>query len=240
MSGPHIAALITLVLKQCVARLGSLYFIQKTGVPIGGVFSSVFANIVLGKQEETFDMRWEARQSRYRSARQRPFLRRYQVFAACRYEDDLLVFSEVICEDCLKVIIDHLYSVSFDESGRGSGSIWTDLVIVSHGPCHIGFTPKNGDIFSMTSEWIYGKLPLSPPWIGGFVRDPAILVNIWSCKLSRLNQMNLPMNVYVDAVQTEVLKWILNGYTPNVLLKLIKPIRAQGVKILRRAIASVL
>ena len=101
---------ITAYLTFNIFRIGNIFVQQVCGTPIGGFLSSALLAVVLGACENKFGSGgWK----RY-LPNCAHLASRAKVFAASRYEDDILSISLILCKHCLGKAIRDTYSGEVD------------------------------------------------------------------------------------------------------------------------------
>ena len=225
-----------LALLQCVVLCGGLQWAQNEGVPIGGIFSSVLSNIVLGYAENRWDLCWRA----LPMFKHVPsYWSRKHLFAPLRYEDDLFIASRSICIPCIKQVVPNVYPVSFDETYSGSRVVWTDLVVTATSEGSVHIQPKQGSPAMLWQDWQddVGNMSI-PPYIGQLTRSSVVITGTLAGRVSRLNQMCLDYRTFRIAAITDVIKWLHAGYSLTTLIALWRKVRIPGSHITRKFLAS--
>lgn len=248
--GPTLLAFVLITLAQNIVLCGGITWCQVNGVPIGGIFSSAIAGIVLGTSEDEWESLWDAVYARIVppdsvQASKLPFPHlaakypRSLLFDPQRYEDDLFLNSKSLCPPCLELIPPSVYSVDFDLSKNGRKVIWADLLISSVSDGTINIAPKQSTLSTYWRDFYLDKLTLMvPPWLGQFSRSRNIIISTLSGRLARLTQMLLTPDALSEALATDLIKWLVAGYPLKVMYslwcKVAAPKAAQVKAMIRR------
>ena len=78
-----------------------------------------------------------------------------------------------------------------------------------------------------------------PPWLNMFVCPKHVLVATPAGRVSRLNQMKLSYKVYREALQVEIVRWLIAGYPVHVLRSLWSHVRVPGSNVARTQLKAI-
>lgn len=124
MTFDQIHAIHALSLKQKFVTLGNLVYVQKRGVPIGGLLSKCQTSLVLCAEE----CAWTANRMKQREFGCQEGLLWRNCVAACRYVDDCCIVSPYFCADCLFRCLNARSCVTYDRQNACSVTgTWLDM-----------------------------------------------------------------------------------------------------------------
>ena len=196
-----------------------VFFTQCRGVPIGGLWSAAAATTTLGGAEAVW-----SRSDSVRSRHNFDFhgLPWNQVVGCCRYVDDRLSVTRMLCPQCLNTAIEIIYpdSCKFDDSGvEPDGSVhWLDLK-VARSSCGttLNFTPK-----PIEPDWISGRQAESvkwhlPPATAGGGASITELRSLAAGRLARLAQIGMSDVEKSNTIQQDLVVWRKHGYSLHII-----------------------
>jgi len=140
----EIVAIFAAAIHCNYARIGDTVG-RLEGTPIGGLSSKIAASAVLTLAEQTW-IRDEYRVQVPDSIRQFPWPR---IAVSCRYVDDTILISKMLCANCLGNLIPHIYPTTFDTACQGTQLEWLDM---------------NIDTTDCTIRWQHRDPHLIPRW----------------------------------------------------------------------------
>jgi len=99
--------------------------VRLEGTPTGGLSSKIAASAVLTLAEQAW-MRDGYRAQVPESVRHFPWLR---IAVSCRYVDDTILVSKMLCASCMVGMLEHIYPTTFDTACQGAQLEWLDMNI---------------------------------------------------------------------------------------------------------------
>lgn len=228
--GPTLLGFVLITLQQDIATCGGFLWTQKAGIPIGGIFSSVLANLILALAEQ-------------RKTTSREFCMRFTLpgthlssaFFPARNEGGLLLVTKCLCTACLASITDLVYPISFDTADQGSKVLWTDMLIITSREHEIQIIPKQNEIPQYFNDLLLEKYNMSiPPFLNMFTKPVTVLRSTLAGRLTRLNQISLDDYEFLQTVTTDLLRWCNAGYPPRILAHVWSTIRVRRANEVRK------
>ena len=201
--------------------LGDLVFILD-GLAIGGLLSMGALAVVLADKEQMFSTNGPDFPAYEFRLPPRPI---WQSIGLCRYVDDLIACSYVLCGDCLLRVLMVLYGLRLKPCAGTSETqdaiaTWVDLEVHPNGDGLV-LTYKNEN-----RAWLQDPAGPRPrevllPWAGAFPRGLGMAcAQLWS-KVCRIDQLSLGVEAGACRIMEDVAEMFLIGYHDRQLRRLL-------------------
>ena len=211
----RIVALLHLCLSQPFATFGNSVWMQRQGVPIGGLVSGALCSVLLGFAE------FRCKTMELEGARVPGYVP--PCTARLRYVDDQVWISATDCHDCVEKQLCEVYpkGVQFSPTSNGTNKAeWLDIVVKMESDGTLDLSPKKPEL-----EWVRDPdVPcgrhLVPPFVSCLSLDWTLLRGMVKCRCARLLQMRLTKQALRGALQHEVQVWRRSGYDSRLITQL--------------------